>query len=193
MTLIDFTLSNARRFYSSMGNSLAVKGLTTSKTMSPLTHVLRDHFAFKRSEKEESYTPRSRSLNSTAKYIYEKCGRDESPAKSYFVRLYLFIHVEDSVSLVWDWHSKFFGAWRKFHTWRASETGVLKYKTILLHLWHNVKNICGIKLTSDTIWNQRFFPVVKRHVTHFCWEAIFRELLKRQWTRTRKETFANSQ
>ena len=27
MTLIDFTLSNARRFYSSMGNPLAVKGL----------------------------------------------------------------------------------------------------------------------------------------------------------------------
>ena len=27
MTLIDFTLSNARRFYSSMGNLLAVKGL----------------------------------------------------------------------------------------------------------------------------------------------------------------------
>ena len=36
MTLIDFTLSNARRVYSSMGNPLAVKGLTTSKTMSPL-------------------------------------------------------------------------------------------------------------------------------------------------------------
>ena len=27
MTLIDFTLSNATRFYSSMGNTLAVKGL----------------------------------------------------------------------------------------------------------------------------------------------------------------------
>ena len=27
MTLIDFNLSNARRFYSSMGNPLAVKGL----------------------------------------------------------------------------------------------------------------------------------------------------------------------
>ena len=27
MTLIDFTLSNVRRFYSSMGNRLAVKGL----------------------------------------------------------------------------------------------------------------------------------------------------------------------
>ena len=34
-TYTDFTLSNARRFYSSMGNPLAVKGLTTSKTMSP--------------------------------------------------------------------------------------------------------------------------------------------------------------
>ena len=34
MTLIDFTLSNDRRFYSSMGSPLAVKGLTTS--MSPL-------------------------------------------------------------------------------------------------------------------------------------------------------------
>ena len=27
MALIDFTLSNARRFYSSMGNPLGVKGL----------------------------------------------------------------------------------------------------------------------------------------------------------------------
>ena len=35
--LIDFTLSNARRFYSSMGNLLDRKGLTTSKTMSLLT------------------------------------------------------------------------------------------------------------------------------------------------------------
>ena len=34
--LIDFTLSNARRFYSSMGNPLDGKGLTTSKTVSPL-------------------------------------------------------------------------------------------------------------------------------------------------------------
>ena len=31
--LIDFTLSNARRFYSSMGNPLYGKGLTTSKTV----------------------------------------------------------------------------------------------------------------------------------------------------------------
>ena len=36
MTFIDFTLSNARRFYSSMGNPLVGKGLTTSKTVSPL-------------------------------------------------------------------------------------------------------------------------------------------------------------
>ena len=35
MTLKDFTQSNGRRFYSSMENPLAVKGLTTSKTMSP--------------------------------------------------------------------------------------------------------------------------------------------------------------
>ena len=28
MTLIDFTLSNARRFYSSMGKLLAVKGIS---------------------------------------------------------------------------------------------------------------------------------------------------------------------
>ena len=35
--LIDFTLSNARRFYSSMGNLLDGKGLTTSKAMSLLT------------------------------------------------------------------------------------------------------------------------------------------------------------
>ena len=34
MTLKHFTLSNARRFYSSMGNPLAGKGLTTSNTMS---------------------------------------------------------------------------------------------------------------------------------------------------------------
>ena len=31
MTFIDFTLSNARRFYSSMGNSSAVKGLIDGK------------------------------------------------------------------------------------------------------------------------------------------------------------------
>ena len=31
MTLIDFTLSNAREFYSSMGNPLAVKGLNFLK------------------------------------------------------------------------------------------------------------------------------------------------------------------
>ena len=31
MTLIDFTLSNARRFYSSMGNHLAVKGLNDQR------------------------------------------------------------------------------------------------------------------------------------------------------------------
>ena len=35
--IIDFTLSNARWFYSSMGNPLDGKGLTTPKTMSPLT------------------------------------------------------------------------------------------------------------------------------------------------------------
>ena len=40
MTLIDFTLSNARRFYSSMGNRLAVKGSTASNTMSPLSTLL---------------------------------------------------------------------------------------------------------------------------------------------------------
>ena len=39
--LIDFTLSNARRFYSSMGNPLDEKGLTTSKTVSPLTGVMK--------------------------------------------------------------------------------------------------------------------------------------------------------
>ena len=37
--LIDFTLSNARRFYSSMGNLSDRKGLTTSKTMSLLNSV----------------------------------------------------------------------------------------------------------------------------------------------------------
>ena len=36
MALIDFTLSNARRFYLSMGNPFGVKGLTTWKAkMSP--------------------------------------------------------------------------------------------------------------------------------------------------------------
>ena len=45
--------------------------------------------------------------------IYEKYGRNESPAKSYLVRRYLFIHVEDSVSFVRDWHNKFFSDWRK--------------------------------------------------------------------------------
>ena len=29
--LTDFTLSNARRFYSSMGNPMGVKGLTTAR------------------------------------------------------------------------------------------------------------------------------------------------------------------
>ena len=36
MALIDFTLSNARRFYLSIENPLGVKGLTTS---SPKTYV----------------------------------------------------------------------------------------------------------------------------------------------------------
>ena len=36
MTLIDFTLSNTRRFYSSMENPSDTEGLTTPKTMSPL-------------------------------------------------------------------------------------------------------------------------------------------------------------
>ena len=39
MTPIDFTLSNARRLYSSMGNPSDMKGLTTSKTMSPLIQL----------------------------------------------------------------------------------------------------------------------------------------------------------
>ena len=33
--LIDFTLSNARRFYSSKGNPLALKGLTAQTTQNP--------------------------------------------------------------------------------------------------------------------------------------------------------------
>ena len=40
VTLTDFTLSYARRFYSSMGNRLAVKGLTTSTMMSQLSTLL---------------------------------------------------------------------------------------------------------------------------------------------------------
>ena len=35
MALIDFTLSNARQFYSSMGNPLGVKGLSVAPTLSP--------------------------------------------------------------------------------------------------------------------------------------------------------------
>ena len=33
MIFIDFSLSNVRRFYPSMGNPLALKGLTTSKNL----------------------------------------------------------------------------------------------------------------------------------------------------------------
>ena len=42
--LIDFTLSNARRFYSSMGNLLDGKGLTTPKTMSLLKQLISSSF-----------------------------------------------------------------------------------------------------------------------------------------------------
>ena len=41
MTLINFTLSNVRRFYSSMGNSLAVKGLRESF----IVHLYANYFA----------------------------------------------------------------------------------------------------------------------------------------------------
>lgn len=66
-----------------------------------LTHVLKDHLAFLRGPK----TRKGVVLCSQLRHyiIYEKCGRNESPAKSYLVRRYLFIHVEDSVSLVRDW------------------------------------------------------------------------------------------
>ena len=46
--LTDFTLSNARRFYLSMGNLLDGKGLTTSKTMSLLTILKRNNWARQR-------------------------------------------------------------------------------------------------------------------------------------------------
>ena len=36
MPLIDFTLSDARRFYSSMGNPLAAKGLTVANLCVPM-------------------------------------------------------------------------------------------------------------------------------------------------------------
>ena len=49
MTLIDFTLSNAGRFYSSMGNPLTVKGLMASERL--------------RSESYESYDLCSFQLN----------------------------------------------------------------------------------------------------------------------------------
>ena len=39
MALMDFTLSNARRFYSSMGNPLGVKGLTTWKANVPVNII----------------------------------------------------------------------------------------------------------------------------------------------------------
>jgi len=45
MTLIDFTLSNARRFYSSMGNPLGLKGLSCNyfkpeQRQSALVHLI---------------------------------------------------------------------------------------------------------------------------------------------------------
>ena len=42
LSLIDFTLSNARRFYSSMENPLAVKGLTTSPLSKNTVIVIRE-------------------------------------------------------------------------------------------------------------------------------------------------------
>ena len=41
MTLIDFTLANARRFYSSMGNPLAVKGLKVGQVKTRSNGMLR--------------------------------------------------------------------------------------------------------------------------------------------------------
>ena len=55
--LIDFTLSNARRFYSSKGNPLDEKGLTTSKTMSRLNNSSDLRVLFVSVERSElSYT-----------------------------------------------------------------------------------------------------------------------------------------
>ena len=43
MTLIDFTVSNVRRFYSSIGNPLAVKGLKVSKVFLLEQHCKDSH------------------------------------------------------------------------------------------------------------------------------------------------------
>ena len=40
MALVDFTLSNGRRFYSSMGNPFGEKGLSTKLSTSQLPHKI---------------------------------------------------------------------------------------------------------------------------------------------------------
>ena len=54
MTLIDSTLSNARRFYSSMGNPLDIKGLKGEAVEEPLSRAVYVRFySSKVSDKQE--------------------------------------------------------------------------------------------------------------------------------------------
>ena len=82
MTLIDFTLSKARRFYSSMGNRLAVKGSTTSNTMSPLSTLLFSVCLLVRRQPQESqvtqFTIKPLPI-ATVRLIYEQCLYDFKP------------------------------------------------------------------------------------------------------------------
>jgi len=86
MTLIDFTLSNARRFYSSMGNPLAVKGLEDSEPSEPLIS----------SESEESQlaslqislTSESISIPQNSKISRNSTTSFDQPSESEFVTIH---------------------------------------------------------------------------------------------------------
>ena len=67
-----------------------------------LTHVLKDRLAFKGPKKRKAKRRGVVLCTQLRRHIYEKCGRNESPGKSYLVCLYLLIHVENGVSLVRD-------------------------------------------------------------------------------------------
>ena len=60
MTLIDFTLSNARRFYSSMGNPSNMKGLKGKAAEGPLSRAVYVRFYLSKvkdkQEKQVTYT-----------------------------------------------------------------------------------------------------------------------------------------
>ena len=88
MTLLDFTLSNARRFYSSMGNCLAVKGSTTSNAMSPLSTLLflvsfcfQLSFSSPPTSRITSYTVHYQTATNiaTVRLMYEQCLYDFKP------------------------------------------------------------------------------------------------------------------